>query len=54
LVKTVAVWYTGEKKEGRSVPMGIERFPENPLITPEDVRPSREGLEVVGTVRRNE
>ncbi len=29
--------------------MGLERFKENPLIRPEDVAPSREGLEVVGT-----
>jgi len=27
----------------------VERFPENPLITPEDVRPSWPGFEVIGT-----
>jgi len=28
--------------------MLIERFPENPLLSPEDLAPSREGLEVIG------
>ena len=37
----------GDETEGFA--MLVERFHENPLLTPEDIEPSREGFEVIGT-----